>query len=229
MGDKWWQWVIENNFQPTTTSGNADQVKSVYFLPGSFSGGDATVPVGNHVFTPVLNSVLDDPLVDDKGIPKLTVAEERAALKSLLDAATGLHFNVTGRNGSIVQDWNPYRQVSPPGGFSYAGDSFPSTGAVSDGYWVLLNPLPPGTYTVNFGGTLNLTKADGKTGVIDIDGDGNKNGQSAIEQQLQQAAYGPGTDPIAIDATYTITSVPKSVSKSAFKTAKTSTKLSLMH
>jgi hypothetical protein len=43
-------------------------------------------------------------------------------------------------------------------GLNVPGAEWPSTTvfpAVSDGYWVMIDPLPPGTYTLKFGGIFN--------------------------------------------------------------------------
>lgn len=208
-GDEWWKWI--GKWFDSSGTVNYDQPGPVYFLPGTFSSGNVTVPTGEHIFTPILNVPADNSTSD--GLSRtLTIQEERALNKSILDAATGLYFNVSYGSTTIspIQNWTPYRQVSPSP-FSYVYQNTTFYNAVSDGYWVMLNPLSPGTYTINFGGTFNFENSSG-AGVIDIDGDGNVHGQSQIEAELQKIyEKNYGGKSYSVSGSYTVTVTPKGV------------------
>lgn len=202
-GDEWWKWINMGGDHP-------EQPGSVYFLKGTFGQGHVTVPDGAYIFTPVLNAALDNITIEDCNRSRLlTVREERAVLKSLLDAATDISFTISYRNTEIspIKNWINYRHVSPKP-FSYTYDGSTHDGTVSDGYWVMLNPLPPGVYKIDIGGTFNFRDAN-NVGIIDINGDGNINGQTSIELDLQEQFDSGNPKPYELATSYTVTVVPK--------------------
>lgn len=211
-GNTWWQRAPQWIESPETANSHVDEPGPVTFLPGTFSKGDVTVSTGEHIFTPVLNVPVDTIEVkDNSGVTRfLTVEEERAVAKSILDAATNLFFNITHGKTKIspIQNWEAYRQVSPTP-FSYTLGGTTYYNAVSDGYWVMLNPLSPGTYNIDFGGTFNFRNANG-VGVIDIDGDGNVNGQTTIETNVQKLYDAWYPNPYALASSYTVKVAPQS-------------------
>jgi hypothetical protein len=91
-----------------------------------------------------------------------TVDQLREAIGPAVAGATKLHVSV---DGVTLNDLRAYRFQSPvfffdlPSadnifqyiGCNVSGRQGPS---VSDGYWVMLDPLPPGPHTIEFGGTI---------------------------------------------------------------------------
>lgn len=165
---KWWQYVLsvpsEQSPVLDETGANANNGQSgpVYFLTGSF-GTDPVertiiVPNNKPIFFPLFNQV-------NINVPELTgkyeTAEElRDQIDDSIEAVDTLSANV---DGVDVPNLFDYRQKSPVFSVTLldrniigleAGTYSP---AVSDGYWVMLAPLPRGNYEVNFGGADTAT------------------------------------------------------------------------
>lgn len=178
----WWQWAFQSPvhnppytgaiYNPLFVNGPADcalgQTGRVWFIGGVMGiSGAATrtcsIPTGTALFFPVLNVVWDNvgtvPPLDEAGL------REVAAL--LVGNPTDLYATI---DGVPVTNLRDYRIFSPvfkyqlPAednfyqhlGVAVPGDAWPSTTvepAVADGYWLFLNPLPPGVHTLTFGGS----------------------------------------------------------------------------
>lgn len=160
---QWWQWILE---QPVTGNPNLDETgadaangqpgQGVFFLAGAFGGTVTrrfTVPANTALFFPLLNNLGIAPLPAPQPKPNENQVPQLRTLFAapLIDNATGLHVTLDGVS------LNDYRVKSPVFHFTEPDqDSLLGPGtftAVSDGYWVFLAPLPPGTYVLNFGGT----------------------------------------------------------------------------
>jgi hypothetical protein len=173
-GAAWWQWVFSlhalSPLNPLLATGNVDcsygQVGQVWFLTGSNVSGTVTrsckVPTGTRLFFPVLNSWADNVAVFPP-VSLDTLIAEAAAFSN----ANDLHASI---DGAPVKDLFGYRAPYAP--FSYTvpatdnmlqyfganvpGSDWPTTfifPAASDGYYLMLEPLPSGPHTINFGGT----------------------------------------------------------------------------
>ena len=166
-GAAWWQWMssipVPDNplFDETGEKCGVGQSGRVFFLAGviNVSGTaerDCTVPAGKALFFPVLN-VLCSELTGDGTTEEalLTCAD------SAISATTELHASIDGVPLSNLDD---YRGTSSSFGFTlpnnnwlqFFGFDAPAgfyEPAVSDGFWLMLTPLPPGNHTINFGGT----------------------------------------------------------------------------
>ena len=172
---QWWQWILE---QPATGNPNLDQTgadaangqpgKRVFFLAGTF--GDTatrtfTVPADKALFFPLLNNAgfapqpAPRPKPDENQVPQL-----RSLAASFIDDATELHVTLDGVSllDSAARVKSPVFHVTSP----EDGLLGPATiTVVSDGYWLYLAPLPPGTYVLNFGGT---SVAEGEVVTVDV-------------------------------------------------------------
>jgi hypothetical protein len=163
---EWWQWVssIPAGENPILQSGAVNcrlgQRGAVWFLAGTF-GGDpvvrsCTIPAGKAIFFPLVNTIILDLPPPDA---PFTVAEKRQAADAALSLACNLSAELDGT--PTVYSVVTGRTQSPPF-FALAGldDIFgrdPGTldpAAVSDGYWIMLSPLPPGEHTLRFTGAL---------------------------------------------------------------------------
>jgi len=159
----WWNWAVG---EPSATNPVVDSTgefagvnqpgRPVFFIAGTF-GGSATrtfdVPVGTHFLVPMLNFVAWD--TDGS----LDEASLRALVNEATDDASELHFSLDGvplADPFDYQEESPAFELAIPAGSVYteccgatAGAYYP---AVSDGYWALLKPLPPGAHLLEFGG-----------------------------------------------------------------------------
>jgi hypothetical protein len=165
----WWQWALS---QPAPsnpildTSGAAcanGQSGPVWFLAGT-SGFPVTrtcaVPSGKAILFPIINVENDFPCPDPTFKPAPGQSLEdflTIGARAVIDPHTDLQASV---DGVALQDLLDYRATSRL--FTFTGD--PSltatfdpciTGspqqAVSDGYWIMLAPLPRGSHVVKFG------------------------------------------------------------------------------
>ncbi len=163
MTAHWWQWILE---QPTASNPNLDSTGAdaangqpgggVFFLAGAFGGTVTrtfTVPRDAALFFALLNNVglaphpAPQPKPDQNQVPQL-----RALIAPLVVNATGLHVTLDGVSllGSVKRVKSPvFHFTSPADGLLGAG----AFTAVSDGYWLYLKPLAPGTHVLHFGGT----------------------------------------------------------------------------
>ena len=162
---QWWQWILE---QPATgnpnldstgaDAGNGQPPKDVFFLAGTFGPDPVTrtftVPADTALFLPLLNNLglapkpAPQPKPNGNQVPQL-----KALAAPFVDSATGLNVTLDGVSllGSETRVKSPVFHFTEPDQDSLLG---PGTfTAVSDGYWLFLGPLPPGTYELKFGGT----------------------------------------------------------------------------
>lgn len=163
---QWWQWILE---QPMTgnpimdetgdDAANGQPREDVFFLAGLFGGTVTrafTVPADTALFLPLLNNVAfapkpaPQPKPDQNQVPQL-----RTLLAApLIDDATELHVTLDGESllDSVTRVKSPVFKFTGAEQDPFFGLSGTWT-AVSDGYWLFLAPLSPGTYVLNFGGT----------------------------------------------------------------------------
>jgi hypothetical protein len=165
---KWWQWAMST---PTKDNPVTDETgekcavsqtdPNVWFLAGT-GGGEAirscTIPAGKAILIPVLNVECDFLSPDLK-----TESYVRNCAKADQDKATNLQATV---DGVAIPDLKTHRVQSPIFNVTIPKDNVLGTAAgatqaVSDGYWVLLKPLPVGKYQINFSGSLSDFTATG--------------------------------------------------------------------
>jgi hypothetical protein len=166
-----------------TTGVNCAQGQSghVWFLPGTFGGPafrTCRVPAGRSLFFPILNTSFGAGVGDCQtpapGNPascdsytfgSLTgVAALHAAAAAQMSNPESLEASI---DGAPLKNLTAYQAQSPV--FSYVltsdnlynfafGFNNPAgvySPAVSDGYWVMLTPLPEGPHTLHFRGVIN--------------------------------------------------------------------------
>jgi len=188
-GAQWWRWAYSFPLAqfPPLQSGELDcglgQSGSVWFLAGTTGQGpvtrSCTIPTGKALFFPIITYLNDYPCPDPNFQPPPGQTLEEfltEGAQAVINLVTQLEVIVDGRS---LTDLFSYRATSRL--FTFTADpslvAFDScvTGTpqfgVTDGYWILLNPLPPGPHTIfilgliDFGGgntfevqvTYNLT------------------------------------------------------------------------
>lgn len=155
---RWWQWAmalpVEPQHDPDGRACALGQQGNVWFLAGT----DGTRPVqrrcalptGLHLLVPVATRYVTRPFVARKGQPPLpdcATLQDRAAMppEGLLHATVTLDGDALGRVAahrvSSGGCFDPYPGVPPHAGH-------PPPLAASDGYWLLLPPLPPGRHVL---------------------------------------------------------------------------------
>ncbi len=169
-GGAWWNWALQFPYlsdpitDDTGEDGDQGQQGPVWFLAGTYGSSvdrTLTVPVGKALFFPLFNSLMFFPL----DVP--TEPEARALANGQADSVDILECSVDGRQ---LKDLSQYRAESPSGGYTQAlpegsiqtdpdfwlafGYDFAyppgETGAVTDGYWIMLSPLSVGEHLIHF-------------------------------------------------------------------------------
>lgn len=167
---KWWQWAYSmpealNPMNDDTGRNCANnQTGPVWFLAGTGGGAvtrQCTIPSDKAILIPIINVECDsatDPALDSE-------AEIRACAKADQDTVIVKEITVDGTN---VGNLDNYRFQSPLFNLTFpenniAGVTPQTAKAVSDGFWVLLEPLSPGMHDIHFKGALGDPTATGIT------------------------------------------------------------------
>lgn len=158
---KWWQWTlsIPKDVNPggDTTGKNCALKQSgpVWFLSGTFGGSATrvcTIPSAKAILVPMINAECDY-----LAKPNLkTEAHLLACAKAENEGITGLDATV---DGVKTQGLSNFRVQSPLFNITYIpnninGAPIGTTQGISDGYWVMLKPLPAGDHTVHMAGSV---------------------------------------------------------------------------
>ena len=159
-GTRWWAWVLsipqdQDPIDDTTGQLAAlGQSGPVWFLAGSHGGvieRTCTVPAGKALFFPLVN-IVDVEVIGD---PHAWTAEYALwAIAHWIDAADSLSCTV---DGVQLQDLFGYRGAGSLNRVTFAEPNmFGLPGGLygplaSDGYWIMLAPLPPGRHEIHFG------------------------------------------------------------------------------
>ena len=163
LAAEWWQWAAsvpgaDNPVRDVKgTHCAVGQKGSVWFLAGGFGSSkirrSCTLPAGKTLFFPIINMAYW-PREANNGYT-CEMAKSRAALNN--DSAMDLFAEIDGvavrepKHLRISTDkcFNLYGRL-PASDRPY--DAFP---AATDGFWLLLAPLPPGRHLLKFGGRYN--------------------------------------------------------------------------
>ncbi len=164
---EWWRYILETPLEnqpgldPTGANCNFGQQGSVFFLV-STPGGNATrnecvVPAGKFLFFAILGNSESKTITDH--FPETSM---RAALQGFNKSARNLQANIDGEDISISLNpkSTPLRTLSPAGFFTiiapenniFGGVPGQTYYTVSDGFYLMVAPLPPGAHTITFGG-----------------------------------------------------------------------------
>jgi hypothetical protein len=153
----WWQWAYsipdaENPVVDTTgVKCHVGQAGPVWFLAGGFDTAkisrSCTIPAGQHIFFPVINMVAYPPdgAQGDCEMIKAEAAENNSQYV----------FIRVNLDGSELKDAERFR-VASTSCFDLLGMVPPEYGApqvfpsATDGYWIMLKPLPRGKHHLEF-------------------------------------------------------------------------------
>jgi len=163
----WWQYILlfTNDVSPyLDTTGqycNEGQGGPVFFLVGGPVNPtirSCTIPAGKALFAPIINvecSSVESPPFEGKN------AQEARACAALWNDGTDIkHLKFT-IDGIKVKQLGDFRVQSPyyyfnmmPPDNNFLGVPGATEGySVSDGYWVMVKPLSPGTHVIHFEGS----------------------------------------------------------------------------
>ena len=175
---------------------NENQASAVFFVAGNTGGSSVrsfSVPANTPILFPLINVAYTrspEPL-DADGNPvwatgndptEVAPASEdfvQSVIYDLIDEAVdlpALTFSLDGQTASdLGVDLTGHREQSGPytaiisSDDTWSGEPMGSwSGSVSDGYWVMLDGLPEGDHTVNFGGTVKPGFFGDEAFVVDV-------------------------------------------------------------
>lgn len=167
LSAEWWEWAMSSpdEINPVRDRSGAHcgtgQQGKVWFLAGGFGSSlirrSCTIPADKYIFFPLINMAYW-PMTENDGYT-CEMAQENAALNN--QTAIDLFVKV---DGQAVQNPKQYRARTSKCFDIYARipeiykpyKAYPSA---SDGYWIMLKPLPPGKHTIKFGGQYNKTSS----------------------------------------------------------------------
>jgi hypothetical protein len=163
----WWQWVFSIPFEQNPVSDTdgrfcgAGQSGPVWYLAGGFGSSrlhrTCSVPADRHLFFPIVIY-----LVTTRPEQSSTCAEVRR--KVLQDQDHYVHL-VVELNGVQLPDLHQMR-ITPEQCFDLAGGAAPEFESrayypsATDGYWVMLAPLPAGDHRLEFRGFFSVQKGE---------------------------------------------------------------------
>ena len=167
--DEWWEWALSIPLDSnpvadlTGEDGALGQSGSVWFLAGvGFGVGPTverslTVPAGKALFFPLVNYVwINTPEYGDPEWSPEQEAFARDYIGDAIDTAYDLTCQVDGRE---LKNLEAYRCQTPEGGAEMVtlpeGNIFGVEAGtygpmVTDGYYLMLTPLTPGSHTIHF-------------------------------------------------------------------------------
>ena len=142
--ERWWQWVGQFSDQAPYLDVDGSRCAQhqgqgpVWFLAGTDGNFDAVrdcrVPAGKHLFVPLITWVVTHDLPNDG----MSCADKQARAKRFADHVV---------SGLVLLDGRPVGELQRMRVAS--GDCFASPDGLSgasDGYWLMLKPLPPGKH-----------------------------------------------------------------------------------
>jgi hypothetical protein len=153
---RWWQWAASFDYPESPVADRtgercaAGQDGPVWFLAGVYGSAPVKrtceVPAGKWLFFPIVNYVVFPP---DGSTPscQTVTAQARASTDDPVDLAVFV-------DGASVANLAKHRQSSADCfnlGERAGQDVYP---AASNGYYVMLRPLPPGKHEIKWGGVL---------------------------------------------------------------------------
>lgn len=173
LAAKWWAWAIAEEFNPIIATGSVDctagQQGNTWFLAGSFFdigpvARTCTVPTGTKLFFPVVNAFAAGPPAYDSADPpartQKQLAERRASAAAFIDAFDPAVLTATIKlldppataDETAVPIVRAQSALFPihlgdPNVFGAPAGNYLEA---ADGYWVLLDPLAPGTHEIHF-------------------------------------------------------------------------------
>jgi hypothetical protein len=158
LTNRWWQWAGSFEYADSPVSDatgercGAGQEGPVWFLAGTYGSMPAKrtckVPADKYLFFPLINYIVMPRMCGQCSCDQVV-----ATAHEVTNGAMGLFTELDGRALGALNE----HRVASNGCFNVAG-RIPNgpkiEPAASDGYWLLIPPLPKGKHTLRFGGSL---------------------------------------------------------------------------
>jgi len=158
---EWWRWLLaipepeSPAKDPIGARCHLGQKSPVFFIPGSFGETyhrSCTVPCGQYVFFPIVNDLEWSPthICSD-------CQQCRGIAQGFMDQVAVLECEI---DGEAVPDLGDHREESPCFDFTVPDNNVLGLAAgtygpaVSDGFWIMIEPMAPGNHTLHFRGVV---------------------------------------------------------------------------
>ncbi|HYF65855.1 MAG TPA: hypothetical protein VD886_23700 [Herpetosiphonaceae bacterium] len=161
---RWWQWAlaVSPERSPVRDKTGVDchvgQSGPVWFLAGSYETDpvvrSCAIPADKYVFFPLINSI------DSAESAGAVCVELAADVASQFDTVAGLYATI---DGTPIPGPKAHRERSPScfDPYKLVGGGYSGTYLSSaDGFWIMLEPLPPGRHELAFGGSTDWLSQD---------------------------------------------------------------------
>jgi hypothetical protein len=175
----WWNWSLPIPRATNPMRGgpcDQNQTGDVFFLAGNFGRVETrscTIPAGKAIYFPIINDVCKD--APEAGCQYMSTEAELLEC-GRLEPEHSVSLSI---DGVAIEDLEGYHTQSAPFEVLGPGDrslnAMPCIGpigpnhceipegtrriGVTDGYWVMLRPLPPGPHTIHFAGSTGPASA----------------------------------------------------------------------
>ncbi len=162
----WWQWALSTDvasnpiLDPDGTHAAVGQSGPVWFLAGTFGGTavrNVTIPADKHLLIPLANAEWDTVpgFTNPLGLPDPLSVRDIRDITAFFADNTSVSCEI---DGCEVSRPRRFRTRSPVFSLNFNPDLAVAFGyptayvrtAVSDGYWLMLRPLQPGTHVIHF-------------------------------------------------------------------------------
>jgi hypothetical protein len=155
---RWWQWAWSFPHEESPVADRtgqacaSKQAGEVWFLAGTYGTRRTvrrcTVPFGKYLFFPLINYVV----FPSRGA-QMTCAAMKADAARLTEGPQALVLEIDDKRIDVSRE----QRQAPFSCFDLGAKAEPAMRvfpSASDGYYVMLAPLPRGTHVINFGGIL---------------------------------------------------------------------------
>lgn len=167
LTSQWWQWVLsippEDNPLLDTTGEKCQEgdMGDVFFLVGTVGGSverECTISEGQEILFPIINTLcFDKPgglVFPGQFDPPRGPGNCQEQAESRIDQTSNLEVSI---DGVSIENLEDFRVQSNPFPIKLPEDNIiglPSGTyfGISDGYWVIVESLPEGEHTIEFGG-----------------------------------------------------------------------------
>jgi hypothetical protein len=166
---QWWQWLVSipeatnPNLDTTGANCGVGQSGPVWFLAGTFGASytrNCTVPAGKALLITPLTQLDGNSVFDcEPTAPGLRLINNlRALAAEFADNPKALEITIDGfqmRNLNSFRVQSPIFPVTYPEGAVFGIPKGTYTLSNSDGFWLLVAPLPPGKHSIHVRGVSN--------------------------------------------------------------------------
>lgn len=177
--NRWWNWMVGQPMDTNPTedlkgkfANNCQTYDNVYFLCGTTKTmnnvvRNCEIPDGKSILLPVIcyeHSLLEDSSVTDP-LELLRLSTKDLNDYKVNDISTIIDRKEYNTNNGIIRIRSPLFRITLPKNNVWGIDKEGFTVAASDGYWLFINDIDPGSYDIS----VKAKPSSSNTGILEID------------------------------------------------------------